>query len=82
MYPEFNAQSPEPFTARNKNDDDHMIPNPQLAVGGFNIWWQKNAAQNMAMVTEACDLIHQHRLVSLDVQNGTAFALKAKEMCA
>jgi hypothetical protein len=79
MYPDFNAQSPRPFAARNKNNDHHMIPNPNLAAGGFNIWWQKNAAQNMAMVTEACDLMREHRLVSSDVQKGTAFALKTKQ---
>jgi len=79
MYSEFNAQSPEPFAARNKNNNPPMIPNPNLAAGGFNIWWQKNAAQNIAMVTEACDLMREHRLVSADVQKSTAFALKTKE---
>jgi hypothetical protein len=72
MYPEFNAQSPEPFSVLN-------IPNQNLVTGGFNIWWQKTAAQNMAMVTEACDLMREHRLVSSGVQESTAFALKTKE---
>ncbi|MGO9432770.1 MAG: hypothetical protein ACLP00_00570 [Terracidiphilus sp.] len=41
-----------------------MIPNPAVASSGFNIWWQKTAAQNMAMVTEASDLMRAHRLVN------------------
>lgn len=79
MYPEINAQSLEPFAVRNKINDHHLVPNPHLAVGGFNLWWQKTAAQNMAAVTEACDLMREHRLVSSDVQKSTAFALKTKE---
>ena len=79
MYPEINAQSLEPFAVRNKINDHHLVPNPHLAAGGFNLWWQKTAAQNMAAVTEACDLVREHRLVSSDVQKCTAFALKTKE---
>ena len=79
MYPDFNAQSPEPVAAGNENNDRHMIPNPNLAAGGFNIWWQKNAAQNMAVLTEACDVMREHRLVSSGVQKCTAFALTTKE---
>jgi len=72
MYPEFNSQSPEPFAVRN-------IPDQNLVIGGFNTWWQKTAGQNMAMVTKACDLMREHRRVSSDVQESTAFALKTKE---
>jgi hypothetical protein len=64
MHSEFNAQSSEPFTARKKTIDRHVLPNPSLAVDGFNIWWQKTAAQSMAMVSEASDLMRAHRLVS------------------
>ena len=64
MHSEFNAQSSEPFTARKKTIDRHVLPNPSLAVDGFNIWWQKTATQNMAMVLEASDLMRAHRLVS------------------
>jgi hypothetical protein len=79
MYPEFNAQSAEPFALRNKINNHHEIPNPNLAAGGFNIWWQKTAAQNMAMATEVCDLMRERRLVSSDVQKSIAFALNTKE---
>jgi hypothetical protein len=79
MYPEFNAEALNRFAVRNKMNDHHMIPNPNLAAGGFNIWWQKTAAQNMVIVTEACDLMREHRLVSSDVQKSTAFALKTEE---
>ena len=64
MYPEFNAQSSEPFAVRKKLNDQHILPNPSLAADGFNVWWQKTAAQNMTMVTEATDLMRAHRLVS------------------
>ena len=64
MHPEFNSQGSEPFELRKELDDQHMIPNPTLASSGFNIWWQKTIAQNMAMVTEASDLMRAHRLVS------------------
>jgi hypothetical protein len=79
MYPEFTAQCPEPFEVRDKINDHHVIPNPNPAQGGFNIWWEKTAAQNMAMVTEASDLIRNHRLVSSNVRKSTAFALSTKE---
>jgi hypothetical protein len=79
MYPEFNAQSHESFAGRNKINNRHMIPNQHLAAGGFNNWWQKTSAQNMATVSEARDLIREHRLVSSDVQENTAFALNAKQ---
>jgi hypothetical protein len=64
MYPDFYAQSSEPSVVRKKRKDPDMIPNPSLAADGFNIWWQKTAAQNMAMVSEASELMRAHRLVS------------------
>jgi hypothetical protein len=64
MYPEFNAQSTEASALRKKQIDNHIIPNPSLASDGFNIWWQKTAAQNVAMVTEASALMRAHRLVT------------------
>ena len=62
MYPESVAQSSKPFGAW-KKPNEHTIPNPRFAADGFNIWWQKTIAQNMAMVTEASDLMRAHRLV-------------------
>ena len=62
MYPELNAQSSKPFGAR-KKPNEHTIPNPRFAADGFNIWWQKTVAQNMAMVTEASDLMRVHRRI-------------------
>jgi hypothetical protein len=64
MYPGFNAQGSQPFAVRKELVDEHMIPNPSRAADGFNIWWQKTAAQNTAMVTEASDLRRALRLVS------------------
>ena len=64
MYPEFKAQTSPTFAVRKRLNDQHNIPNPSLATDGFNIWWQKTIAQNMAMVTEASDLMRAHRLVS------------------
>jgi hypothetical protein len=64
MYPKFNAQSSEPFAVRKRLNDQHILPNPSLAADGFNIWWQKTAARNMAVVTEASDLMRAHRLDS------------------
>jgi hypothetical protein len=64
MHSEFNAQSSEPFAPRNKRNDLDKIVNPCLVADGFNIWWQKTAAQNMAMVSEASDLMRAHRLAS------------------
>ena len=64
MYPEFNAQSSNPFAVQIKQNGHHIIPNPSLVADGFNIWWQKTVAQHMAMVTEASDLMRAHRLVS------------------
>jgi hypothetical protein len=55
MYSEFKAQSTQTFAVRKKPNDQHTFPNPSLAADGFNIWWQKTIAQNMAMVTEASD---------------------------
>ncbi len=60
MYPKFNTQRSEPFTVRKRLNDQHILPNPSLATDGFNIWWQKTAARNMAMLTEASDLMHAH----------------------
>jgi hypothetical protein len=79
MHPEFNAQSFEPFALRKKLNGQHMLTNPSPASDGFNVWWQKTAAQNMATVTEAYDLMREHHLVSSDDQKSTAFALKTKE---
>jgi hypothetical protein len=64
MYPEFKAQTSPTFAVRKERNDQHNIPNPSFATDGFNIWWQKTIAQNMAMVTEASDLMRTHRLVS------------------
>jgi hypothetical protein len=64
MYPEFDAQSSQTFAVRKKINDQHITPNPSLAIDGFNIWWQKTIAKNMAIVTEASDLMRAHRLVS------------------
>ena len=64
MYPEFNAEKPESLAARKKRRDLEMLPNPSLAANGFNIWWQRTAAQNRSMVLEASDLMRAHRLIS------------------
>jgi hypothetical protein len=64
MYPELDAQSSEPFAVRKELNDRQTTPNPILAADGFNVWWQKTAAQSMAMVSEASDLMRAHRLVS------------------
>ena len=64
MYPDFNVKSSEPSAARSKRKELDILPNPSLAADGFNIWWQKTAAQSMAMVSEASDLMRAHRLVS------------------
>lgn len=64
MYPDFNVQSSEPSAARSRRKDLDMLPKPSLAADGFNIWWQKTAAQSMAMVSEASDLMRAHRLGS------------------
>jgi len=63
MYPGFNAQSSQPFAVRKKLNEQHMIPNPSLADDGFNIWWQKTAAQHKAMTAEASALVRAHRRV-------------------
>jgi hypothetical protein len=64
MYPEFNAEGSEPLVVRKKPNDQHINSSPNLAPDGFNTWLQKTAALNMAMVTEASDLMRAHRLVS------------------
>ena len=65
MYSEFKAQNSSPFAVRKELNDQHDIfPNSSLATDGFNIWWQKTIAQNMAMVKEASELMRVHRLVS------------------
>ena len=64
MFSEFKAQSTQTFAVRKKPNDQHTFPNPSLAADGFNIWWQKTIAQNMAMVKEASELMRVHRLVS------------------
>jgi hypothetical protein len=63
MYSEFKAQNSSTFAVRKELNDQHNIPNPSLAADGFNIWWQKTIAQNIAMVSEASDLMRAHRLV-------------------
>jgi hypothetical protein len=63
MYSEFKAQNSSTFAMRKELNDQHNIPNPSLAADGFNIWWQKTIAQNIAMVSEASDLMRAHRLV-------------------
>jgi hypothetical protein len=63
-YQGFNAQISQQFAALKELDGPHVIPNPSLAANGFNVWWQKTAAQNMAMVTEASALMHAHRRVN------------------
>ena len=69
MYPSLNAQSSETFAARKKQNDLNIFPNPRLAAYGFNIWLQKTAAQNMAMVVEASDLMRAHRLANRSRQS-------------
>ncbi len=64
MYPDFNVRSSEPSAARSKRKERDIFPNPSLAADGFNIWWRKTAAQSMAMVSEASDLMRAQRLVS------------------
>jgi hypothetical protein len=65
MYSEFKAQNSSTFAVRKELNDQHDIfPNSSLATDGFNIWWQKTIAQNMAMVKEASELMRVHRLVS------------------
>ena len=64
MYPDFNAQCPEPSAAPKKRKDPDVLPNPSLAANGFNIWWQRTAAQNRSVVLEASDLMRAHRLIS------------------
>ena len=64
MYSEFKAQSTQTFAVRKKPNDQHTFSNPSLAADGFKFWWQKTIAQNIAMVTEASDLMRAHRLVS------------------
>ena len=75
MYSEFKAQSTQTFAARKKPNDQHTFPNPSLAADGFKIWWQKTIAQNMAMVTEASELMRVHRLVSSAHQHRARQAL-------
>lgn len=64
MHTEFNAQSSESFELQKKVNDQCMAPNPSLAADGFDNWWQKTAAQNIAMVTEATALMRAHRLAN------------------
>ena len=65
MYSEFKTQNSSTFAVRKELNDQHDIfPNSSLATDGFNIWWQKTIAQNIAMVSEASDLMRAHRLVS------------------
>jgi hypothetical protein len=64
MYPGLTVEGSQPSAAQKKLDDQNMIANPRIANDGFNIWWQKTIAQNMAMVAETSDLMHAHGLVS------------------
>jgi hypothetical protein len=64
MHTEFNAQSAESFELPKKINDHQMVTNPSLAADGFDNWWQKTAAQNIAMVTEATALMRAHRIVN------------------
>lgn len=64
MYPEFNAQSSQPIVVRKGLSDEHMISHPSLGADGFNNWWRKTEAQNIAAVAEASDLMHAHRLIN------------------
>jgi hypothetical protein len=68
MHSELKAQSSEPFALRKKPDGQHMLANSSLASDGFNIWWQKTAAQNMATVAEASDLMRILRLIGFASQ--------------
>jgi hypothetical protein len=63
MYPKFNTQSSQSIVVRKRLSDEHIISHPSLGADGFNIWWQKTAAQNRSMVTEASELMRAHRLV-------------------
>jgi len=63
MHSEFEAEHSQTFTVCKEINDQHNISNPRFAADGFNTWWQKTIAQNMAMVTEASDLMRAHRLV-------------------
>jgi hypothetical protein len=60
----FNIPSDLLTAARNAPTGKHLHPSHRLGADGFDIWWQKTVAQNMAMVTEASDLMRAHRLVS------------------
>jgi hypothetical protein len=64
MYSEFNAKR-SPFIAAQKDSGDrHMSQSPSLATDGFNLWWAKTEALNMATLSEASDLMRAHRLNS------------------
>jgi hypothetical protein len=65
MYPNPNAQSSAHFVTQKKLKDLEMIPNPGPATDGFNTWWQKTEAQNMAMISEASDLMNAHQRISV-----------------
>jgi len=64
MHADFNAQDSEPFAAGQKQNDHRVVLNSSAAAGGFNTWWQKTEAQNMATVTEGYDLMRAHNLAS------------------
>jgi hypothetical protein len=63
MYPGFSVPSSRPFLERNKQNEEHIIPNQSLAADGFNIWWQKAFAQYTATASEASALMRAHRRV-------------------
>jgi hypothetical protein len=75
MYSELKAHNSPTFAVRKELNDQHNTPNPGFAIDGFNIWWQKTIAQNMAMVTEASELMRAHRLVSSALQHRARQAL-------
>ena len=62
MDPVFDGQNLEPFALQKKPNDKHRVPITSLASNGFSIWWQKTAANNMAMVTEASNLMRAHQM--------------------
>jgi len=53
MFQNSKRKALRPSQCAKSQNDQHTFPNPSLAADGFNIWWQKTIAQNMAMVTEA-----------------------------
>ena len=65
MHSEFEAEHSQTFTVCKEINDQHNISNPRFAADGFNTWWQKTEAQNMAMISEASDLMNAHQRISV-----------------